>query len=56
MVDFLAPFNGFKDLFLIFDFDFANKYYIEMILRYRDILRRLVFYKRQYYIIKKTLY
>ena len=56
IIDFLAPFNGLKDLFLMFDSDYTNEYYAEMILHYRDTLRRLVFYRRHYCMAEKAPY
>lgn len=56
VVDFLAPFDGLEDLFLMFDSDFADEYYAEMILRHRDTLRRLVFHRRQYCMAEKAPY
>lgn len=38
MIDFLAPFDSLEDLFLMFDFDFADMFYFEMILCHRDTL------------------
>ena len=55
-VDSLAPFHGLEDLFLIFQSDYADKYYIKTILRYRDTLRRLVFYRRYYCKAEKAPY
>ena len=56
IVDFLSPFNGLEDLFLMFDSDYAEKYYAEMILHHRDTLRRLVFHRRHYCMAEKAPY
>jgi len=55
-VDFLAPFDGLEDLFLMFQSDYADKYYAEMILHHRDTLRRLVFHRRHYCMAEKAPY
>ena len=48
-IDFLAPFEGLEDLFVMFESDYADIRYANTILRHRDTLRRLVFHKRYYY-------
>ncbi len=55
-VDFLAPFDGLKDLFLMLQSNYADKYYAEMILHHRDTLRRLVFHRRHYCMAEKAPY
>ncbi len=47
-IDFLTPFNGLEDLFLMFGFDFGDSCYMEMILRHQNTLRRLVYHRRDY--------
>lgn len=56
IIDFLALFNSLENLFLIFKSNYANKYYTEIISYYRDTLRRLVYYRRYFYIAEKVLY
>lgn len=56
MIDFLAPFNGLEDLFLMFQSDYADEYYAKMILRHRDTLRRLVYHRRHYCMAEKAPY
>ena len=53
-IDFLAPFTGLEDLFLMFESDFADTIYIDMILRHRGKLRSLVYHKR--YLCTDELY
>jgi len=47
VVHFLAPFKNLENLFLMFDADYADSNYAELILRHRDTLRRLVYHRRQ---------
>ena len=56
MIDLLAPFKGLEDLFLLFDSDYADGYYAEMILRHGDTLRRLVYHRRHYCMAEKAPY
>lgn len=56
VIDFLAPFDGLKDLFLMFESNDADQYYVTMILRHRDTLRRLVYHRRHYCVAKKSPY
>lgn len=55
-VDFLAPFHSLEDLFLMFDTNYANECYVEMILRHQETLRRLVYHKRHYCLDPKAPY
>ena len=48
VIDFLAPFNGLQDLFLMFQSAYADEYYVQTILRYRGTLRRLVYHRRYF--------
>lgn len=56
LLDFLAPFNGLEDLFLIFQSDYADECYAQMLLRHRDTLRRLVYHRRHYCMAEKAPY
>lgn len=56
LVDFLAPFDSLEQLFLMFDSDYADIHYVEMILRHRDTLRRLVYHRRTYCLAEKAPY
>lgn len=56
VIDFLAPFDGLEDLFLMFQSDYADEYYAKMILRHRDTLRRLVYHRRHYCMTEKAPY
>lgn len=56
LIDFLAPFDGLEDLFLMFQSNYADQYYGEMILRHRDTLRRLVYHRRHYCLAEKAPY
>ena len=56
VIDFLAPFDSLKDLFLMFYSDYTNEYYFQMILRHRDTLRRLVYHRRHYCMADKAPY
>lgn len=56
VIGFLAPFNGLKDLFLLFDCGYANEYYAKAILYHRDTLRRVVFHRRHFCIAVKAPY
>jgi len=56
VVHFLAPFKDLENLFLMFDADYADSNDAELILRYRDTLRRLVYHRRQFCQDKKAPY
>ena len=56
LVDFLAPFERLEKLFVMFDSDYADRFYVEMILRHRDTLRRLVFHRRYYCLAEQAPY
>ena len=56
LIDFLAPFDRLQHLFVMFDSDYADEYYVEMILRHRDTLRKLVFHRRHYCLAEKAPY
>ena len=55
-IDFLAPFRGLEDLFIMFDADYADEHYTETILPHRDTLRRLVFHRRHYCLAENSPY
>ena len=46
--NFLGPFEGLKDLFLLFQSCYSDTYHAERILRHRNTLRRLVYHRRHY--------
>ena len=56
LIDFLAPFDSLENLFLMFESDYADECYAEMILHHRDTLRRLVFHRRYYCLDEKAPY
>ena len=56
VIDFLGPFDGLEDLFLMFESVDADQYYAQMILRHRDTLRRLVYHRRHYCVAKNSPY
>lgn len=53
---FLVPFDSLEDLFLMFDADYADRYYAEHILHHRDTLRRLVYHRRRFCLDDKSPY
>lgn len=56
VVDFLAPFDGLEDLFLMLQSDCVDECYAKMILRHRDTLQRLVYHRRHYCMAEKAPY
>lgn len=56
IIDFLAPFDSPETLFLMFDADYADRYYAEMILRHQATLRRLVYHRRHYCLTENSPY
>lgn len=56
MVDFLAPFSSLEEVFLMFDSDYNDSFYVEMVLRHRETLRRLVYHRRSYCLAEKAPY
>ncbi|KAL9045961.1 MAG: hypothetical protein Q9214_001091 [Letrouitia sp. 1 TL-2023] len=56
IVEFLAPFDSLKDLYLLFQSEYTDECYFEMILHYRDTLRRLVYHRRHYCLTETAPY